>query len=349
MGFSWKALFFGMIPNVPEKVSTYAADPADTILSLVGTTAIGFNLFLGGSMAEGRELMAARRGIAFSTTIAFITSALILLVGSGAFRADSVTGTSSQFSIEMLAEAIHGFLGTGGVAVFSCGFIAAAFSSMLTVALGAYLAAKSLLIDQPHTPDEASSPRIETRTRWAWWAIVTSIILIATGVVSSNLPRKTIILVAQVFNGMLLPVFSMCLLLCINDLQFMTAAPQGLGANALLLPSVAITLFLAMRVAVQRLFLVFGTDGPRAKEWLTLFLCALVIVAVACMTSLWSDLRRSLVESYKRQEPGNGTKCTGKSLGKAEASLEVNGDPQGGAIGTSQGGEGSCGPEGATV
>ena len=33
--------------------------------------------------------------------------------------------------------------------------------------------------------------------------------------------RLVVILVAQVFNGCLLPFFSICLLLCINDEQFM--------------------------------------------------------------------------------------------------------------------------------
>lgn len=298
-------------------------------------------------MAEGRELQAARRGIAFSTTVAFLASTLVLLVGSGAFQAGSSTGQPSQFSIERLAEAIHGFVGIGGVIIFSFGFIAAAFSSMLTVALGAYLAAKSLLIDQPHTPDRASSPRIDSE--WAWWATVTSIVFVATGVVSCDLPRKTIILVAQVFNGMLLPVFSSCLLLCVNDLQFMAGAPQGLAANAVLLPSVAITLFLAMRVAVKKIFLVLSIDDPHTERWLTPLLSALVMAAVICMTSLRADLHRSLIEAYRRQKSGSAAGRTGTSSGRDKAGLAEGANVQDGVPGTTQGLEGSFGHGGATV
>ena len=57
---------WGFVPNIPDKREN-GAEPTDIILSLVGTTSIGFNLFLGGSMAKGRKLGNAQRGIAFST------------------------------------------------------------------------------------------------------------------------------------------------------------------------------------------------------------------------------------------------------------------------------------------
>ena len=80
------------------------------IRSLVSTTAVGFNLFLGGAMATGRcfifivtidivivvliititiilvrDLRSAQRGIAFSCSAAFVVSLLILMVGAGNF------------------------------------------------------------------------------------------------------------------------------------------------------------------------------------------------------------------------------------------------------------------------
>lgn len=272
-------------------------------------------------MAEGRELKAAQRGIAFSTAMALIVSILILLIGSGAFKEGSSTGRPSQFSVALLAESIHGFVGAGGVVVFSCGFIAAALSSMLTVALGAYLAARSMLFDQPNAKDGASSPGMERRMRWTRWTIITSMVFIATGVVSCSLPRSTIILVAQVFNGMLLPVFSFCLLFCVNDSQFMAEAPQGLAANAVLVPAVAITLFLAMRVAVQKLLGVLGAVDPHTRiNWLTLLLTALVLAAILCKTSLRADLQRSLAEARRRR---SATKSSSKAPGNGEVTFDA--------------------------
>ena len=56
------------------------------------------------------------------------------------------------------------------------------------------------------------------------------------------------------FNGCLLPVFSICLLLCLNDPQFMSASPQKSWANIFLFLSVSITLFLSSNVFIQKMF-----------------------------------------------------------------------------------------------
>ena len=138
-GFDCRFLW-GLLPNIPAK-SESSAEPADIIISLVSTTSVGYNLFLGGAMAKGREMGSAQRGIAFSTVSAVAVSILILIVGSG-FHQD---GGSTTFSISQLGDFINKFLGTGGVVVFSCGFIAAALSSILTCPLAAALTADSVL------------------------------------------------------------------------------------------------------------------------------------------------------------------------------------------------------------
>ena len=70
----------------------------------------------------------------------------------------------------------------------------------------------------------------------------------------SSADRTLVILIAQVFNGCLLPFFSTCLLLCLNDSQFMSSRPQPGWANLTLLISVLITLFLASNVVIQKMF-----------------------------------------------------------------------------------------------
>ena len=61
-----------------------------------------------------------------------------------------------------------------------------------------------------------------------------------------------VILIAQVFNGCLLPFFAICLLLCINDEQFMGRRPQKGWNNVFLVIGVTITLLLASNVIVQK-------------------------------------------------------------------------------------------------
>ena len=115
------------------------------MFSLVGTTAVGFNLFLGGAMAKGRNLSSAQRGIAFSCCAAFLVSELILMVGAGHF---TQTKNSHQpdtgFTIQQLTDFVQEFTGPAGVLVFAIGFIAAALSSQLATPLGATATAESI-------------------------------------------------------------------------------------------------------------------------------------------------------------------------------------------------------------
>ena len=85
----------------------------------MSTTSVGYNLFLGGAMAQGKQLASAQRGIAFSTTSAVSVSILILIVGSGFHQ----EGSTESFSISQLGDFISEFLGTAGVVIFSLGFI----------------------------------------------------------------------------------------------------------------------------------------------------------------------------------------------------------------------------------
>ena len=62
--------------------------------------------------------------------------------------------------------------------------------------------------------------------RWIYHGIMIVMIIIAVIVISANLPTVDVIQVAQVVNGCLLPFFAICLLLCLNDPQFMKETPQ---------------------------------------------------------------------------------------------------------------------------
>eukprot|EP00931_Biecheleriopsis_adriatica_P068269 TRINITY_DN42248_c0_g1_i1.p1 TRINITY_DN42248_c0_g1~~TRINITY_DN42248_c0_g1_i1.p1 ORF type:complete len:489 (-),score=74.13 TRINITY_DN42248_c0_g1_i1:59-1525(-) len=271
MGLSWSGILHGLIPKVPPQPAE-AAEPSDMILSLVGTTAIGFNLFLGGEMAKTRLLPEVQRGIAFSTLSAFIVSVMIMIIGSGA---RATYGTSSAFNISQLAAAIHEYLGDGGSFVFALGFVAAAFSSMLTVILGVTLAADSLLFDRN---------MMEVRTNLAgrlpkrmYWGVAVSMVVIPTLVVGGGLPRGAVILVAQVFNGILLPLFCLCLLICYND------SSPGICAKIRLYICVLVTFLLAWRVLLLKMCLVSGLQLSSQQA----FILAACLAVLSMLTVSW--------------------------------------------------------------
>ena len=121
-----------------------------------------------------------------------------------------------------------------------------------------------------HLPADGQSKTVKQLPRPVYWSIISVMVAVASIVIGMNgelvlltfisnfllfsVPRVKIILIAQVFNGCLLPVFSICLLLCLNDPQFMSAAPQKKWANVFLFLSVSITLFLSSNVFIQKIF-----------------------------------------------------------------------------------------------
>ena len=123
----------------------------------MGTTSLGFNLFLGGAMAQGRDIKSAQRGIAFSTIAAMIVSELILLVGAGANGSEDKIG---KFTIDKLSAFIEQFVGKEGVVVFAIGFIAASLSSQLTMPLGATVLIESVWFHPERIDEEKAENKV---------------------------------------------------------------------------------------------------------------------------------------------------------------------------------------------
>ena len=127
--------------------------------------------------------------------------------------------------------------------------------------------------------------------RWIYLGIMFSMVFVSTAVISANVDRKMVILVTQVFNGILLPFFCICLLLCINDQSFMAQSPQKGWSNVFLSLTVTITLFLAYNVVIQK---VFGSSiEAYVKFSIAGGLALVTMVALSVVTSLGRDLLRS--------------------------------------------------------
>jgi Mn2+/Fe2+ NRAMP family transporter len=304
----------GFVPSIPS-------GSADTVLSMMATTAIPFNVFLAASMTEGSaNLPQMKRGIAFASTLTCIISILIVIVGSG-------IESEEDFTVEGLGEQIGISVGDTAKDLFCIGLYAAAFSSMITVALGAALCAQQifeeeqardersfasgalnpnsgalsgavsgaldiearksapLLLhvhgsnrtnptidtlegDTPHSPDgttgvsalvdgsaaaAAAHGQLDDGTAagyeparnpwdsngWRFNGIMIMIVGISVIVGGSNADTVTVITLAQVVNGILLPFLAACLYLCMNDRSMMPAPTRCESAS--LLFSVLIT------------------------------------------------------------------------------------------------------------
>ena len=113
--------------NIPPSTITPLSLPR-----LVGTTSIGFNLFLGSDLSKEKGKTVLRAGIGLATVVAFMASVCIMLAGSG----DHGKNTK-PFKTAMVAAIFEEQLGPGWVKVFAVVFILASYSSMVTVSRGA--------------------------------------------------------------------------------------------------------------------------------------------------------------------------------------------------------------------
>ena len=104
--------------------------------------------------------------------------------------------------------------------------------------------------------------------------------------------RTYVILIAQVFNGCLLPLFATCLLLCLNDKQFMEKSPQSGVANVAMLCCVTLTFVFTSNVLLQKLFGQFLTN-VYLRLGLALGLGISGMTVVCLVTSLGKDILTS--------------------------------------------------------
>eukprot|EP00931_Biecheleriopsis_adriatica_P042151 TRINITY_DN24027_c0_g1_i2.p1 TRINITY_DN24027_c0_g1~~TRINITY_DN24027_c0_g1_i2.p1 ORF type:complete len:257 (-),score=56.63 TRINITY_DN24027_c0_g1_i2:163-933(-) len=194
-------------PKFPEGSLTSA-------LSIIGTTIVTYNLFLQAGLEAKRsretreeykvdeaavrqQIRACRLDTGSSMLLGGLISIGILITAAYAFRRAAAVPSS----IAEMAKTLEHHLGTAGVYIFYCGVLGAGLSSSITAPLAAQLTISDVF-GWPETEAAARSPR-----SWIIWASVT---FIGTGLTFMNALLKVkaaaLIIFAQVFNAVLLPI-----------------------------------------------------------------------------------------------------------------------------------------------
>ncbi|MCG6948927.1 MAG: divalent metal cation transporter, partial [Acidobacteria bacterium] len=170
------------------------------VLGLVGTTVVPYNLFLGSALARDSSLGEMRWGLAVAVLGGGVISLGVLVVGSA-------LGGGLEF--ERLAAVLADRLGRGAELSLAVGLFAAGFTSAVTAPLAAALTARSLLGGK-------NDPRwreISGRYRAVWIGVLLT--GMAFGV--ADVQPIPVIILAQAFNGVLLPLVAVFLWLAVND------------------------------------------------------------------------------------------------------------------------------------
>jgi Mn2+/Fe2+ NRAMP family transporter len=182
-----------LIPSIPSGGTVL-------VLGLVGTTVVPYNLFLGSSLARDSGLREMRWGLGVAILGGGIISLGVLVVGSA---------LGGGLEYQRLAAVLGDRLGGGAEASLAIGLFAAGFTSAVTAPLAAALTARSLLGDR----DDPGWSEQSLRYRAVWIGVLVT--GMAFGI--ADVRPIPVIILAQAFNGLILPLVAVFLWLAMND------------------------------------------------------------------------------------------------------------------------------------
>ena len=181
------------------------------VLALIGTTVVPYNLFLGSALARDNDLGEMRWGLAVAVIGGGIISLGVLVVGSA---------LGGGLEYEWLATVLGDRLGRGAEASLAIGLFAAGFTSAITAPLAAAITARSLLGEK----DDPRWSEGSLRYRAVWLGVLVT--GMAFGI--ADVRPIPVIILAQAFNGLLLPLIAVFLRMAMNDRDLLGEA----GANS---------------------------------------------------------------------------------------------------------------------
>ncbi len=221
------------IPRIPERSLIM-------VMGLIGTTVVPYNLFLHASTVQKKWghadfLRTSRIDTMISIIIGgMITSAILITSAVVLNPLDREITSAGDLSLQL-----RPLLGDSAEYFINVGFLAAGLSSAITAPLAAAFAVSGLL--------GWSSDMRSRKFRWIW-----SFVLF-TGVVFASLGLKplTVILFAQVANGLLLPIIAGFLLWTLNDANIMGSYKNSKLKNLLGLLVMLIALALGIKSIIS--------------------------------------------------------------------------------------------------
>lgn len=218
-----KGLF---IPKLPEKSLL-------TVIGLIGTTVVPYNLFLHASLVKERwktkeDLVFARKDTIISIILGGLVS-MAIIISAAAIPYKEITNAAD------LARGLAPLYGEFAKYFLALGLFAAGITSAITAPLAAAYVAKGCL---------GSQGNLKSKSFRIVWMIV-----LFLGVFFSSIGIKPIEIIkfAQVANGMLLPVIAGILLWIMNKKNVLGTFVNTKTQNILGFVILAITIFLGVK------------------------------------------------------------------------------------------------------
>ena len=218
-----------MIPKMPKGA-------AIMVVGLIGTTVVPYNLFLHAAAVKEKwkgaeSLPDAKWDTLFSILLGGVITMAILITSSAVFESNHVSAVNASVLSSQLAP----LLGDWSSTFMAIGFLAAGISSSITAPLAAATVTSEIF-------DWKKSWK-SRNFRFIW------LLVLVSGLLFSSLGFKptTVILFAQVANGLLLPIIAAFLLWVMNDKKIMGDNVNSLAVNILAGIVILITVMLGLK------------------------------------------------------------------------------------------------------
>jgi len=240
-----------MIPNIPDNLPNPLAPSVGVlILALVGTTVVPYDLFLGSGALDKRETVKEMRfGLFIAIILGGLISMSIIGIGDAVtknmdFEAkNNITITGLDDLYKLIRNSLEYDMGNFGLYLFGFGMFAAGFSSAVTSPLASAITAKSLFSTK------------KNEHKWATNAGYFKIIIfgvLAIGLFFGFMGIKPFpaIVMAQAFNGLILPLIAVFLIYVVNDFKIMGKGNlNSIGSNIMM----TIVLFIAILLGFNQI------------------------------------------------------------------------------------------------
>ncbi|WPY99618.1 Nramp family divalent metal transporter [Christiangramia sp. OXR-203] len=223
---SWAGILQGFVP-------TSISDEILTIIALVGTTVVPYNLFLHASLVGEKwtgvkHLKTVQRELVFSIILGGLVSMAILICAAS-------SGLSSIDDVAGLAVGLEPLFGSMATTFLAIGLLAAGITSSITAPLAAAYVVKGCLGWKAGMAD------------WRFKAVWMSIIILGVFFSSLGIKPVEIIQFAQVANGIVLPVIAIFLLWIVNQESILGKFRNSAFQNIIGILVIALAIFLGAK------------------------------------------------------------------------------------------------------
>ncbi|GGX25854.1 Nramp family divalent metal transporter [Aquimarina muelleri] len=219
-------LFRGFVPD-------FSTDNILTIVGLIGTTVVPYNLFLHASIVSEKwksteDLPEAKKDTIVAIILGGLVSMAIIITGA-AIQETEINNAAD------LAKGLEPVFGSMAKYVLSVGLFSAGITSAITAPLGAAYVVKGCLGWQSN---------LKSKSFRAVWMFI-----LFLGVLFSSLGIKSIVIIqfAQVANGLLLPIIAAFLLWVMNQQKILGKYTNTWKQNLIGIFILVITCFLGFR------------------------------------------------------------------------------------------------------